>query len=141
MSTLDRITSAVEHPAPSREGVSPWTLLAAIALAPLAFTTQVSLSYGIASTSCTAGGAPHVALLAVNLMALAATVVGSVLAWRSWQRLRGEKAKDSPSQGEGRTRFIALCAVVGNAIIGSAVVFDLLASLLLAGCPGLPPVH
>ena len=139
MNTLQRITSSVEHPAPARNEVSPLTLLAAAVLAPLAFTAQVSVSYGIASLGCTAGRAPHVALVVVNLLALAATAIGTTLAWRSWLRLSGEKGADSPSQGEGRTRFVALCTVVGNLVVGAAVVFDLVAGLLLAGCPGLPP--
>jgi hypothetical protein len=139
MTSVDRINATVDHPAPSRGDVSAWTLWLAALLAPIAFSVQVTASYGIASLACTAGRGPHAALLVINGLALAATAVGGALAWRSWKRLRGEKGADSPIQGEGRTRFIALCTVVENLIVGAAVVFDLVAGLVLVGCPGLPP--
>jgi hypothetical protein len=130
-----------EHPSPHRARVATWELLVALFLAPAGFAVQVIAGYVVAARLCSAGLRPVGVLVTLHATALLAAAIGMGMAWRLWRRSRDEKpgdARQAADRGEGRTRFLALCAVCSSLIFLLAVLMDLASVLLLGACPGLP---
>ena len=144
MSSLHPLADAVNDPAPHGDAVSPWTMAGGLFLAPTAFTVQVVGSYVLAALGCGASVNPFVWLVALNVVCVAATGWGLVLAYRAWKRARSEKegdVHDLAETGEGRTRFLALFAICSTTVFAMAVLLDLTAIVMLNRCLGYPTIN
>jgi len=131
--------ASVEHPSPARGRVSIVALLADLAAGPTAWVIQLVVGYGVAGYACYRRGAPIAqlrprgwngetyGLLALNLVCLLAALIGLATAYAHWRRTKGEKgggAEPALEVGEGRTRFLSICAIIGNLGFALAIVFD-----------------
>ena len=142
MSALHQLTQSVAHPAPQRADVPLWRLLSALLLAPAAFSTQVLADYIVASEGCTLGQRPAPVLIAITAITFAAAIVGfamSVTLWRKIGHETGGGSGRAAEVGEGRTRFIVLCALVSSSVFALAAVLDVTNVLVLGQCASLPP--
>lgn len=134
------------HPAPHRGRVSVAWLLAGLAIPPAAWVSEMLFAYAISSNACpltsnsTAGGGfrgEAVLLIALQLVCLTATIGSGVMSLRHWQRVRREKQDSEHSHltiGEGRTRFLAMSAMLGAAAFAIAITFNLLEPILIPSC-------
>jgi hypothetical protein len=116
-------------------------LFTALFLAPASFALQIIVGYVVAARWCSAALQPQGWLLAIHATAVFGASIGMGLAWMIWRRTREEKpggASRAADRGEGRTRFLALCAVCSSLIFLLAVLMDLASVLMLGSCPGLP---
>ena len=110
-------------------------MLYALLAAPAGWGLEELIGWAIASRHCglrsaqlagdlTRGMMPSFFILTVVAFALALT--GSAVAWRAWQRTRGEK-RDSGHHaaelGEGRTRFMALWALITSVSFSITLLF------------------
>ncbi|TFI57530.1 hypothetical protein E2493_14250 [Sphingomonas parva] len=149
MSSRDAPETAVSHPSPQRERVSSPRLLLALILAPTAWLGQLIASYSLSSVACDPSGSSvdmevvpglWTLLLLINLASLAAGTVGIWLAWAAWRRSRREKAGGRHTLldvGEGRTRFMAVSALIVSGIFLVAIAAEAAALLILQRCaPG-----
>ena len=140
MTALHRLAQEVRHPAPARSEVPLWRMLAALMLAPASFSLQIVVSYVVAADLCPAGVDPRGWLLMVNGLAVVGVLGGWGLAYWNWKRTRGEKeggAARMAEEGEGRTRFLALCALWASTLFLLSLVVELTAILMLGPCAGL----
>ena len=102
--------------------------------APLAWLGQVTLSYGVSARICYPADHPIVlstnwlfaVLVAFDLVALALCGAGAWVWWEIWQRVRG---------GEGRNYFLALWGLMSSLWFLAAVLFNVIASLVVPSCP------
>lgn len=118
-------TPAISHPAPDRGRVSRRVLWYGLLGAALAFSFDELASYIVAANECelhTASGLPtmvrgtrpsYLGLFALTF----AIALGGVWAARvSWKRTRGEHpggaGEHVAEHGEGRTRFMAMAAMI-----------------------------
>jgi hypothetical protein len=139
MTELHPLASAVSHPSPAKGDLPPWRMIAGVTLAPAAFSLQVVASYVVAALRCGSGDAPDFWLVAINLVALAAVVIGLAVAIANFRATRGEKTGSHQAVqeiGEGRTRFLAYCGLCASAIFGLAVIVQLTSILMLSACLG-----
>jgi len=134
------------HPAPERRKVSMLSLVLGLAVPPLVWSAQSILGYAISSNACFPGDSllrhpvlPHLRplLAALNCGALAMAVMSFGVAYRSWSLTRFERGGDSGQlidQGEGRTRFLAVCGMLVGAGFGVAILFSSISLLLSPLC-------
>ena len=124
MSVLHELAGGVAHPAPQRRSVPLWRLLTALLLAPASFSTQVLVDYVIAADSCTLHDRPAAALVAITVMTFVGAMAGLAMAVVLWRTVRDEKGGSharAAEVGEGRTRFIVLCAMVFERVVRACV--------------------
>lgn len=139
MSDLHPLARAVSHPSPGKRDVPSWRLIAGVTLAPAAFSLQVIVSYVVAANGCDAGSAPSIWLVAINVVALVATIAGIAVSIADYRATRDEKEGDQKrvqDVGEGRSRFLAYCGLCASAIFGLAVIVQLTAIFTLSACLG-----
>jgi hypothetical protein len=128
-----------EHPSPHRDRVRLRALLLALAAGPAAWILQLSVDFGVAAAACQPGGIPrsappasgwgpeHELLVGVNLACLTFALAGGFVALAAWRRSGQEKpggAAHLIEVGEGRTRFLAACAMMAAAGFAVAILFD-----------------
>jgi len=131
--------SAVPHPARARGTVSRRVLWYALLGAALAFSFDELANYIVAANACAlraASATPHMVratapwYLGLTALSFVAALVGLWAAQRSWRRTRGEHPGGSgqhvAEHGEGRTRFMALCALITSIGMLIGLVFMLL---------------
>lgn len=134
-----------EHPSPHRGKVSLLALWTGLVLAPAAWFLQLTIDTPLLSQACYPRDEPlggplptlSAVVLAVDLAALVAAVVGFVIAWRTWHHTRQEKpgrGQHLMASGEGRSRFMAMAGMLTSALVGIAVVYIGLLHLLLRDC-------
>jgi hypothetical protein len=121
-------------PAPeTREPRFLWLLFGACA-APLAWLGHVMLGYGVTAWLCYPADHPVplattgpllAALLLFDAAALALCGAGGLVSWRLWRRVRS-----------GRNRFLALWGVMSSLWFFAAVLFNVIASVMVAPCIG-----
>lgn len=111
------------HPAPQRHRANRLTLAFTLFVAPSAWLLQLGISFAVAAQAChgdfaplaeSPGGALRWILAGIHLGAVVLAVLAAALAIRLWRRTRQEhhgSAGTLVDVGEGRTRFLALCAV------------------------------
>lgn len=137
--TAEPLLGPREHPSPHRDRVSLAALLLALATGPAAWVLQLSIDFGVAAAACQPRGVPrpappasgwgpeHVFLVCVNLACLALALAGGFVALTAWRRSRQERpggAANLIEVGEGRTRFLAACAMMSAAGFAVAILFD-----------------
>lgn len=130
--------SALDPTGPAPEARRPrflWLLFGACA-APLAWLGQVMLSYGVTAHACypgdhpvslTTSGSLFAALLAFDAFALAVCAVGAFVAWRGWCHARPR---------DGRNRFLALWGLMSSLWFFVAILFNVIASVMVPPCAG-----
>ena len=142
--------TAKSHPAPHRERVGLFAQFFGLAAAPTAWAMQLVLNYGLASYSCFPRAAPRTTvlpgwgfvwwlLLAFNLLAVALALAATVVAYLTWRATRHEHPSGfghAVAAGEGRTRFFGLVGVMTGLGFLAAVIFDLVALLVVPQCIG-----
>jgi hypothetical protein len=137
---------AVTHPAPERRKASLRALIFGLAAAPLAWSTQTIVGYGVASRACFPGDTPRStpafayvwsAVLTVNVIALMVGLLGTLVAFMSWSATRqehGGRPTYLMDVGEGRTRFHAMCGILVGAGFVVAILFTTLTVALASAC-------
>ena len=121
-------------PAPQiREPRFLWLLFGASA-APLAWLGQVMLAYGVTARLCypadhpvslASSGTLFTGLMLFNILALALCGAGAAVSWRLRWRVRS-----------GRNRFLAQWGLMSNLWFFVAILFNVIASLVVPSCPG-----
>jgi hypothetical protein len=139
-----------DHPSPHRGRVGLGALLFGLFGGPAAWAVQVIVNYALASHSCFLGSIPRsgappgwtatwLALLLINIAALAVALAAAEMSRRQWRATRSEQPGSSDTLlqvGEGRTRFLAMCGMIFNLGFLVAIVSDTVAILVVPGCAG-----
>jgi hypothetical protein len=121
-------------PAPeTRQPRFLWLLFGCCA-APLAWLGHVMLAYGVSAYACYPADHPVVVsagrlfalLIGFDLVSLLLCTAGAWVSLRIWLRVRG---------GEGRNRFLALWGLMSSLWFFVAVLFNVVASLMVPPCP------
>lgn len=120
-------------------GIGPLRLWGGLLIAPLAFATQVIVSYALAADSCTVGRTPRVALVTTNLAALLLIGASLVLSLANARALKGANGARLHEVGEGRTRFLVEFGLWMALLFAAATLIQLSAVFLLDICVGFAP--
>lgn len=141
-----RKPTSVEHPAPGRGRVSGAAMLLALLSAPIAMGVHSMFGMTVAGRACLpkdmplaapafAGG--PLAIGVVNAAALLVAGLAVILSIALWRRTRTEKEGREHAAldvGEGRTRFLAMCAIMTSGGFFVALVFATLPIVLVPLC-------
>ena len=133
-----------EHERPRRAW--SWLLAFALAIGPVAWLAHLAISYAIAAYGCYPHRTPLASplwthmradLTEIVVIALMLAAVGIALAYSAWQSAWKQPAAPPlklPESGEGRTRFLATCAIVGGTLFVIALIFDAIALAMVPAC-------
>ena len=139
-------TLDASHPSPHRGRVGFSTLVFGAAAAPIFWLGQLMLGYGVTAFICYPGDHPRALapdghlqalLIAFDVVALLACLLGGGTAWWCWRQTREEKAGGNRSAlhiGEGRARFLALWGMMSSLGFFGAILFDTIASVTVPPC-------
>jgi hypothetical protein len=134
------------HPAPQRGRVGAAALIIGLTGAPLAWSIQIVAGYAIAAYACypqrMSLAAPVVAglkgqLAMLSLAAILLAAICTLVGYRSWRASRDEQEGDHHAlleHGEGRTRFMAMCALVTSAGFLVVLVFTSIVLVFVQPC-------
>ena len=123
-------------PAPETRSVRFHWLLFGVGAAPLFWAGQVMLAYGVTAYACYPGDHPvaladagglRLVLLLFDGVALAGCGAGALVSWRLWPRVE---------HGPGRNRFLALWGLLSSLGFLVAILFNIIASLMVPPCQG-----
>ena len=145
------------HPAPARGVVRPMSIWFGLFGAPAAWTVQTLVNTALAAHGCyprltptarpVTGGLFAITLV-VSIAAIAVGLAALVVAWRAWSRTRHEHQEHSGGAsehaaghalletGEGRTRFMALSAVMMSTTFVVACLAHTVSVLVVGACWG-----
>jgi hypothetical protein len=130
------------------DSVSQLALWLGIVVAPLSWSAQELVSYGVVSRLCsereaanamrTAASAEPLFLL-ISAALLLLTLAGAMLAWRNWLKVRDVRRASNLSREEihaERSRFLGRVALICN--VGALAAFAFTISTLFVAplCPG-----
>ena len=138
----------VEEPAPHKHKVVTEILFAALLAAPIAWSLQLLLNYGLASHACfpretpreafvSGGSWTTAALIAINLAALVVAILATVASYFIWKEARDEAQGGHAhliDVGRGRTRFFAIWGVWGGVWFVIQIIFGTIAVFGAPGC-------
>lgn len=139
--TLDKVGAGPD----ARKAGFLWLLFGCSA-APLFWLGQLMLGYGVTAYICYPGDHPQtlaqsgplfVALVAFDIVALAACAAGAAVSWSAWQRTKHEESGQHHHAlqiGEGRSRFLALWGLMSSLWFFAAVLFTAIASVTVPTC-------
>ena len=128
MTSLDPIGPAPE----TREPRFLWLLFGCVA-APLFWLGQVMLGYSVTAYLCYPGDHPVglvatkpllAVLVAFDVVALAACAIGALVSCHGWRRVRPV----------GRNHFLALWGLMSSLWFFAAILFNVIASLMVPPC-------
>ena len=135
------------QPAPHHGRVSVTVVMVGAGAAPVLWLAQVLLSYGISADVCS--GLPWATaiftrtalqstLFAVDAIAWCGAIAGGLLSYRNWH-LPGTAGAavalhESAHPGEDGRRFLAQCGTLASLWFLSAIVFNTIASIMIAPC-------
>ncbi|KFL25524.1 hypothetical protein JP74_18690 [Devosia sp. 17-2-E-8] len=121
-----------------------WALLFSLTVPPAAWIVQLATGWALGAAGCTIIDRPAVvpawadtAMLGVAIFGVAACLVCAVTGFSIWRRTSHEYSHhDSTLEdaGEGRTRFLAFCAVFAGLLFGLACLFNLGMAAMLPQC-------
>jgi hypothetical protein len=144
MTALHPLAKGVQHPAPLRRNIPAWSVLAGLFAAPLAWSLQLLVSYGLNGDACSEGGiVAHTStlkfgvLLSGGILAILLCCAGLLAAFRTWRLTRDEGPGDHHeglTAGAGRTRFLGLCGMIAGSIFLIASLCELLVPFLVSPC-------
>jgi hypothetical protein len=100
-------------------------------LAPASFAVHLEVTYNVIPWACVRGGELWVHV--VDVLALLLSLVGTVVAWRVWQRTSPE----APSEAGGsvpRTSFLGACGLGFSAIVSLVLLAQWVASFFISPC-------
>lgn len=141
MTALHPLAESVDHPAPARDALPRWRLLAGLVLAPAAYSLLIVTGYTIAANACAARIRPSAAVVLVTVVALGAILAGLAISIGNFRRTRDEGGgghAGTQDIGDGRTRFLAYFGLCASGLFALAVVVQLTSFVLLDQCLGLP---
>jgi hypothetical protein len=131
------------HPAPERHRVSLGLLATALIAVPSMWALRLVVNYGIDSHFCfptetrrnVLPGWAWPTLLGIDLATVAVTIIAMLVSYHYWRRTRDEVA-DAPliETGEGRSRFLAVWALIVGVGFLIAVLFDLVGLWIVPVC-------
>jgi uncharacterized membrane protein len=141
-------TNGVGHPAPSRHRVSPLALWFGLVGAPAAWSAQLLIDYPFAAHACYPHLVPLTApfmgrgrlwtiLAIVSIAAVLVSLAALAVAYRSWRATKDEAAGETHEaldSGEGRTRFMAMAAVMTGTLFSLAAITHGISLLLVSPC-------
>ena len=137
---------SVQHPAPHRSRVGFPAAIFGLIAGPLAWSGHLLASYALASHHCYPGAVPRQdmpggaglwgALLAIDAVALAIALLGTLTAFRGWSASRAEASHHPLEVGEGRTRFLAICGMIASMGFLAAIAIDVVALFMVPLCRG-----
>lgn len=119
-------------PAPDTRSPRFLLLLFGAGAAPIFWLGQVMLGYGVTAYVCYPGDHPQgiasgpalgAAMTIFNIIALIAAVAGGMAAWRCWRR-----------DPQGANRFLALWGLFSSLCFFSAILFNVIASVMVPPC-------
>lgn len=147
MATTENMpSSGAGHPSPGRRNVSLISLYVGLVGAPLAWSVQIILGYGIAAHACFPRRLPLAEPIYVNLKpvlwwisgaTILVALVCTLVAWRSWKQTRDEKSgKESAlmEAGEGRSRFMAMSGLLASGAFFLALIFTTIVLFMVKPC-------
>jgi hypothetical protein len=126
------------HPAPHRRRVSATMLLIGLLGAPGGWFLLELGGWALASYHCGDTAAPYASglmratmpsFLVLTILAFAISLIGTWFAWQSLVMTRDEKSgpADAIAQlGKGRTRFIAMAALIASCAFTVALLFHVI---------------
>jgi hypothetical protein len=130
--------------APETRTVSFLTLLFGCVAAPLFWTGQLILGYGVTAQACYPGDHPaalaasgplFTLLILFDAVALAAAAAGGLVSWRAWRRVRAPGGHTHTLHtGEGRNRFLAMWGLLSSLWFFGAILFNTIASVTVPPC-------
>lgn len=100
-------------------------------LAPAVFAVHLEITYNVIPWACVRGGELWVHV--VDVLALLLSLLGTVVAWRVWQRT----SREAPSESGGsvsRTSFLGACGLGFGAIISLVLLAQWVASFFISPC-------
>ena len=142
MSDAGLLEKSVGHPSPARSHLRAWRVIGGVLIAPLAFATQIILSYAVAAQGCGTDRLPSIALTIINLVALVLLLIGLLLSWRNHRAVRGVEGGSTSElhdKGDGRTRFLIQFGFWMSLLFSVAGGVEFSAILLLGTCVGYAP--
>lgn len=138
----------VEPPAPNRRRISMAAVSTALLAAPLAWSAQLLVNYGMTSQACFPKEAPRQffmpgwewvgsAIIAINLACLAIAVAATIASFLIWRRTQEEAPGGHESAldiGQGRTRFFAIWGVWSGVWFALQILFATIAIFWVPPC-------
>ena len=121
-------------------------LLAALFAPPIGWSLHLITNYALASHSCYPGSVPKsptspaglwAILIAIDVVSLAISLAAIAFAYRAWQASAQEMAEHASPMvetGEGRTRFLAIWALLIGVLFFLTVASDGAALWILRTC-------
>ena len=147
MASSDSRAFNIGHPAPHRGQIGLGWLMTALMAAPIAWSIQLLVIYGVASSACgpdrpQGAGARDLGALvwllpAVNVAALIAAALAIGLSFSHLRRTRSEHADQAGGMmdaGEGRTRFLSIWAVWTSVLFLLAIAFNTVSAFWTGLC-------
>jgi hypothetical protein len=134
------------HPAPAGHRVALGALWFGLFGAPLVWSIQLMLNYGLVAYSCFPGSEPRstplfgglrTTVLIAGVVALAIALAAGVTAWRSWRATRHEHPGGQEyllEAGEGRTRFMALAGMLVSGLFVLGVIMNAIPLFIVPLC-------
>ena len=148
MASSDRATFNIGHPAPHRGQIGLGWLMTSLLTAPIAWSIQLLVIYGLASYACgpdrpAGAGARDLGALVWVLPAVnvAALVVAALAIWLSFSHLRRTRSEEAGQSGgmmdagEGRTRFLSIWGIWTGVLFLLAIAFNTLSAFWTGLCP------
>lgn len=135
------------HPSRTRPS-APGTvrLFAGIVIAPLAWSLQLLVGYGLAAHACYPADLALESPLWANLRTIVGAIsaalwlvlgAGCAIAWRNWKATRAHSdagAHQIIQSGGGRPRFMALCGVMVSGLFAVVLLFTSVGILWVPSC-------
>jgi hypothetical protein len=145
MTALHPLARRVNHPAPLRHTAPAWLLIVGLLAAPVAWSLQLLISYGVSGEKCGAYGplatlplgSRSMTFAAIGVAAVVACLLGLWAAYVTWRLTREEASGDHHvglTAGAGRTRFLGLCGIISSATFLVGAAFALLIPFLVSPC-------
>ncbi|MET1046454.1 MAG: hypothetical protein ABWX70_07090 [Hyphomicrobium sp.] len=134
------------HPAPKRDTTNEGVLWFSVFAAPLAWAAHLLVNYTIAGRHCVGAaeigaiGRPEgqlAVIVSIDIAAALVAIVAGDIAVRRWRETKSEKGGGTQHlvhSGEGRTRFLAMSAMLTSGLFGLAVVIDAIGTILGPPC-------
>lgn len=136
---------AAGHPAPARDQVGALPLLYGLLAAPAAAGLETLIGTGVVGRACLPTDHPLATprfptepiVWTVHLVALVAGLAAILVSLQAWRRTRDERDGGREAMleiGEGRTRFLAMVAVLTSIGFTVLIVFNTVGLVALAPC-------
>lgn len=142
------MTDTSLHPSPYRDRANPWMLTFAVAAPALFWIVQGLAGYWTSSAACYAGdhpapqpwvGALETVFPVLDAVSLLGALVAGGVCYMFWRRVRHEKKgghEHTQEIGEGRTRFMAIWGLLSAICFGTAILFNIIATVAVPSCAG-----